>query len=242
MAATETAVPLHVYGWLELLRVISELIDATRGMRHRVAGKLPVCCLDISPDVSNHRPKRHTTRRREEQRMCESESWRRWFAGTAAESPRHARRGGPCAPDHHSSDPGRTHEGSFDMRIGVTEVFVDDQDKARSFYTGVVGLLVKDDAPYGDTGRWLTVVSPEDPDGTQLLLAPTNDAAVALQAARREAGTPAVSFTTEDCTRAYEELRGRGAVFVAEPQAMSYGGTDAVFDDGCGNLLSLHQE
>jgi catechol 2,3-dioxygenase-like lactoylglutathione lyase family enzyme len=128
------------------------------------------------------------------------------------------------------------------MRIGVVEVFVVDQDKARAFYTGVLGLLVKDDASYGDTARWLTVVSPEDPDGTQLLLAPLNDAAAALQAVRRAAGTPAVSFTTEDCSREYRELAGRGAVFVSEPQQRGFGGTDAVFEDGCGNLLNLHQD
>ena len=67
------------------------------------------------------------------------------------------------------------------------------------------------------------------------------DAAAALQAARREAGTPAVSFTTEDCERAYRELAGRGAVFVSEPQELGYGGTDAVFEDGCGNILNLHR-
>ena len=128
------------------------------------------------------------------------------------------------------------------MRIGVTEVFVDDQDKARAFYTGVLGLEVKDDASYSDTARWLTVVSPEDPEGTELLLAPVNDAAAALQAARRESGTPAVSFATGDCQQSYRELAGRGAVFVSEPQQRGYGGTDAVFEDGCGNLLNLHQD
>jgi catechol 2,3-dioxygenase-like lactoylglutathione lyase family enzyme len=133
-------------------------------------------------------------------------------------------------------------ERSVHMRIGVVEVSVDDQDKARAFYTGVLGFHVKDDASYGDTARWLTVVSPEDPDGAQLLLAPMSDAAAALQAARRQAGTPAVSFTTEDCQRDYSELAGRGAVFVSAPQEMGYGGTDAVFEDGCGNLLDLHQD
>jgi catechol 2,3-dioxygenase-like lactoylglutathione lyase family enzyme len=128
------------------------------------------------------------------------------------------------------------------MRIGVTEVFVDDQDKARAFYTEVLGFEVKDDASYSDTARWLTVVSPEDPEGTELLLAPVNDAAAALQAARRESGTPAVSFATGDCQQSYRELAGRGAVFVSEPQQRGYGGTDAVFEDGCGNLLNLHQD
>ena len=128
------------------------------------------------------------------------------------------------------------------MRIGLTEIFVDDQDMARKLYTEVLGLQVKTDAPYSGSARWLTVVSPEDPQGTELLLAPMNDAAAALQAARRETGTPAVSFTTEDCHRTYRELSDRGAVFVSEPQPMGYGGMDAVFDDTCGNLVNLHQD
>jgi catechol 2,3-dioxygenase-like lactoylglutathione lyase family enzyme len=128
------------------------------------------------------------------------------------------------------------------MKIGLVDVFVDDQDRARDFYTEVLGLRLKGDAAYGADGRWLTVVSPEDPDGTELLLAPLNDAARALQATRREAGTPAVSLTTDDCRRSYAELRDRGVVFVSEPEAMGYGGIDAVFEDGCGNLLNLHQD
>jgi catechol 2,3-dioxygenase-like lactoylglutathione lyase family enzyme len=128
------------------------------------------------------------------------------------------------------------------MRIGVVEVFVDDQDKARAFYTGVLGLRLKDDASYSESARWLTVVSPEDPEGTELLLAPVSDAAAALQAARREAGKPSLTFTTEDCRRSYDELAAKGVVFVSEPQKKSYGGTDAVFEDGCGNLVNLHQE
>ena len=128
------------------------------------------------------------------------------------------------------------------MRIGVAELHVDDQAKARAFYTQVLGLQVKTDAPYGDGTRWLTVVSPEDPDGTELLLSPLSNAANVLQTERREAGTPAVSFTTADCRRSHEELTARGTVFVSEPTPMPYGGTDAVFEDGCGNLLNLHQD
>ena len=128
------------------------------------------------------------------------------------------------------------------MKIGLVDVFVDDQDRARDFYTGKLGLEVEMDAAYGPGARWLTVVSPEDRDGTQLLLAPINDAARALQAARRDSGTPAVSFTTDDCQRTYGELSARGVVFLSEPQEMGYGGIDAVFEDGCGNLLNLHQD
>jgi catechol 2,3-dioxygenase-like lactoylglutathione lyase family enzyme len=97
------------------------------------------------------------------------------------------------------------------VRIGVVEVFVNDQGKAHAFYTGVLGLQVKTDARYSVTARWLTVVSAEDPGGTQLLLAPLNDAAAALQSARREAGTPAISFTVEDCDQTYRELIERGS-------------------------------
>ena len=75
------------------------------------------------------------------------------------------------------------------MRIGVTEVYVDNQDKARRFYTEVLGFQVKTDAAYGEGARWLTVGSPEDPDGSQLLLAPLSEPAAALQRARRESGT-----------------------------------------------------
>ena len=128
------------------------------------------------------------------------------------------------------------------MRIGVTEVFVDDQDKAHAFYTEVLGFEVKVDAPYSDTARWLTVVSSEDRDGTQLLLSPVHAAAEALQFSRREAGTPALSLTTTDCHRSYEELTASGAVFLSEPRQMPYGGTDAIFEDGCGNLLNLHED
>jgi catechol 2,3-dioxygenase-like lactoylglutathione lyase family enzyme len=128
------------------------------------------------------------------------------------------------------------------MKIAIVDVFVDDQDRARHFYADVLGLQVKTDAAYGPDARWLTVVSPDDPDGTQLLLAPLNEAARALQATRQASGTPAVSFTTDDCARDYEQLRDRGVVFRSAPAAMGYGGIDAVFEDGCGNLLNLHQD
>jgi catechol 2,3-dioxygenase-like lactoylglutathione lyase family enzyme len=127
------------------------------------------------------------------------------------------------------------------MKVGVVEVFVDDQDKALAFYTEVLGLQVKDDAPYDEGARWLTVVSPEDLDGSELLLAPTNNEAAALQAARREIGKPALTFQTTDCRQAHHELRTKGAVFLSDPQATPYG-IHAVFEDGCGNLLNLHQD
>jgi predicted enzyme related to lactoylglutathione lyase len=86
------------------------------------------------------------------------------------------------------------------------------------------------------------MVSPEEPDGVELPLAPLDEAAEALQAARRERRAAAVSFTTDDYQRSYAQLRDRGVVFVSEPQSFGYGGIDAVFEDGCGNLLNLHQQ
>jgi hypothetical protein len=128
------------------------------------------------------------------------------------------------------------------MRIGAVEVFVADQDKVGVFYTGMFRSQVKNDASYGDTAHWLTVVSPEDPDGPVLLSTPTSEAAAGLQAARREMGAPAVSFTTQDCRVATERSLGGEAVLVSAPQPMGYGGTDAAVEDGRGNLLNLAQD
>jgi catechol 2,3-dioxygenase-like lactoylglutathione lyase family enzyme len=128
------------------------------------------------------------------------------------------------------------------MRIKLAGVFVDDQDRALAFYTNVLGFQKKDDAPYSETARWLTVVAPEDPDGTELLLGVPTDAARDFQKAQREIGAPATSFSTDDIDRDYQALRAKGVSFVMEPTKMDYGGTDAVFDDTCGNLINLHQD
>ncbi len=128
------------------------------------------------------------------------------------------------------------------MRIGLISVYVDDQDKAESFYTEVLGLKVKTNMPYGETERWLAVVSPEELDGVQLVLHLADDPARAFQAASRGIGRPALSLTTDDCERDAERLKAKGVVFVMEPSRMDYGGMDAVFDDTCGNLINLHQD
>jgi catechol 2,3-dioxygenase-like lactoylglutathione lyase family enzyme len=128
------------------------------------------------------------------------------------------------------------------MRIGLTSIFVDDQDQAERFYTQVLGLKVKTNAPYSDTERWLSVVSPEDPDGVELVLHLTDEPARAFQAANREQGRPVLSVRTDDCRGEAERLKARGVVFVKEPARMDYGGMDAVFADSCGNLLNLHQD
>jgi predicted enzyme related to lactoylglutathione lyase len=128
------------------------------------------------------------------------------------------------------------------MRIGLTGIYVDDQDQAERFYTQVLGLQVKTSAPYGPNERWLTVVSPEEPAGVELVLHLADDPARAFQAASRERGRPVLSLHTDDCQREAERLKAKGVVFVKDPSRMPYGGIDAVFDDTRGNLLNLHQD
>jgi catechol 2,3-dioxygenase-like lactoylglutathione lyase family enzyme len=128
------------------------------------------------------------------------------------------------------------------MRIGLTSIFVDDQDQAERFYTEVLGFQVKTSAPYGPDERWLTVVSPEEPDGVELVLHRTDEPARAFQAASRQAGRPVLSLITDDCAAEAERLKAKKVVFVKEPAQMDYGGTDAVFADTCGNLINLHQD
>ena len=128
------------------------------------------------------------------------------------------------------------------MRIGLIGIFVDDQDRAERFYTEVLGLELRTNMAYGPGERWLTVVSPEQPDGVELVLHLTDDAARAFRQASREAGRPVFSLTTDDCRRDAERLKAKGVVIVREPARMEYGGMDAVFDDTCGNLVNLHQD
>jgi predicted enzyme related to lactoylglutathione lyase len=128
------------------------------------------------------------------------------------------------------------------VRIKISTVFVDDQSAARSFYTEVLGFQVHTDADYGPGARWLTVVSTEEPNGTELLLAPAEAAARDHQKAIRDAGKPATSFSTDDIQREYERMVAAGVTFVMPPTTMGYGGIDAVFDDTCGNLINLHQD
>ncbi|GAA2572897.1 MULTISPECIES: VOC family protein [Streptomyces] len=124
------------------------------------------------------------------------------------------------------------------MRIHITSVFVDDQEKARSFYTDVLGFVKKHDVPVG-TDRWLTVVSPEDPDGTELLLEPSGHPAVQpYKTALVEDGIPAASFAVDDVQAEFERLRGLGVRFAQEPLEMGPL-TTAVLDDTCGNLIQI---
>jgi catechol 2,3-dioxygenase-like lactoylglutathione lyase family enzyme len=128
------------------------------------------------------------------------------------------------------------------VRIKLAGIFVDDQDAARRFYTEVLGFHLHTDAEYGPGARWLTVVSPEEPNGTELLLSLADGAARDFQQASRAAGKPAISLTTDDIERDHKRLAAAGVTFVMQPTAMGYGGTDALFDDGCGNLINLHMD
>jgi catechol 2,3-dioxygenase-like lactoylglutathione lyase family enzyme len=126
------------------------------------------------------------------------------------------------------------------MRIYVTSVFVDDQKKALDFYTDTLGFVKKTDVPLGDVS-WLTVVSPEQPDGTELLLEPSGHPAVApYKNALVEDGIPAASFAVDDVQTEFDRLRSKGVRFTQEPTEMG-AVTTAVFDDTCGNLIQMVQ-
>jgi len=124
------------------------------------------------------------------------------------------------------------------MRIYVTSVFVDDQAKALDFYTKKLGFILKHDIPLGEH-RWLTVVSPKAPDGTELLLEPSAHPAVGpYKSALVNDGIPAASFKVDDLAKEFERLRGLGVAFTVEP--MDAGPVRmAVLDDTCGNLIQL---
>ncbi|MGA9139758.1 MAG: VOC family protein [Methanocella sp.] len=126
------------------------------------------------------------------------------------------------------------------MKIFITSIFVDDQAKALKFYTGVLGFVKKTDMPAGKF-RWLTVVSPEGPADVELLLEPNETpAAKTYQKAIHDAGIPATMFKVEDVRKEYERMKKLGVVFLIPPTNMGPV-TNAVFDDTCGNLISISQ-
>ena len=127
------------------------------------------------------------------------------------------------------------------MRIHITSVLVDDQERAHRFYTEILGFRTKVDIPLGDH-RWLTVVSPEDPEGTQLLLEPNAHPAVPpFQAAMLEDGIPWTSFAVADVRSEFERLSAQGVTFTQPP--VDHGPViTAVFEDTCGNLLQIEQK
>ena len=126
------------------------------------------------------------------------------------------------------------------MKIKLTSVYVDDQNKALHFYTDVLGFAKKADFSNGPY-RWLTVGSSEEPDGTQLQLALNNNpAAKAYQQAMLEQNQPAAMFFTNDVKSDYERINARGAEFTMPPTAVT-GSTIAMLNDTCGNLIQLTQ-
>lgn len=124
------------------------------------------------------------------------------------------------------------------IHIKLTSVFVDDQDKALDFYTGVLGFEKKTEIPLGEH-RWLTVVSPADPEGVELVLEPDAHPAVRpFKQALVEDGIPFTAFAVDDVRREHERLLARGVRFTQEPLEMG-GVTTAVLDDTCGNLIQI---
>jgi len=126
------------------------------------------------------------------------------------------------------------------VKIKLTSVYVDDQEKALRFYTDTLGFVKQGDFSQGSY-RWLTVASPEEPDGTQLQLAlNADDAAATYQRALFQRGQPAVMFYTDDVKGDYERIQGRGAEFTMPPTEVT-GSTIAMLNDTCGNLVQLVQ-
>ena len=128
------------------------------------------------------------------------------------------------------------------MKITLTSVPIADYDQALKFYTEVLGFVKKHDIPLGGGARWLTVVSPEAPDGVELLLEPNADypAMKALKESLVKDGIPYTAFQVTDIQREYDRLRGMGVDFTMEPTNMGETAV-AIFDDTCGNLIQIYQ-
>jgi catechol 2,3-dioxygenase-like lactoylglutathione lyase family enzyme len=124
------------------------------------------------------------------------------------------------------------------MRIELTSIFVDDQAKALAFYTGVLGFLKRQDVPIGEDS-WLTVVSPAQPNGPELLLEPAGHPAVkSYREALIADGIPLAQFAVDNVQAEYERLRNEGVTFTQLPTDLGPV-TVAVFDDTCGNLIQI---
>ncbi len=127
------------------------------------------------------------------------------------------------------------------MKVNVMSIMVDDQRKALRFYTDVLGFVKKTEIPFGEHA-WLTVVSPEQPEGTELSLEPDeHPAARPFKQALVEDGIPFTSFAVDDVTAEYERLVASGVRFTQPPTDMGTV-TTAVFDDTCGNLIQIAAE
>ena len=128
------------------------------------------------------------------------------------------------------------------MKIKVTSVSIEDYDKALKFYTEVLGFVKKRDIPLGEGARWITVVSPEEQDGTELLLEPNANypAMKALKESLVKDGIPFTAFQVDDIQKEYDRLRKLNVEFTMEPTNMGTT-TIAILDDTCGNLIQLYQ-
>ncbi|MCI0710175.1 MAG: VOC family protein [Chloroflexi bacterium] len=128
------------------------------------------------------------------------------------------------------------------MKIKLTSVSIDDYDKALVFYTDTLGFVKKHDIPLGDGARWITVVSPDEQNGTELLLEPNASypAMKALKESLVQDGIPFTAFVVDDVQKEYARLKALGVEFTMEPTNMGMF-TMAIFDDTCGNLIEIYQ-
>lgn len=128
------------------------------------------------------------------------------------------------------------------MKIKLTSVSIDDYDKALKFYTQIMGFVTKRDIPLGDGARWITVVSPDEPNGTELLLEPNANypAMKALKESLVKDGIPFTAFEVNDIQSEYERMKKLGVEFTMEPTNMGPT-TAAVLNDTCGNLIQIYQ-
>ena len=128
------------------------------------------------------------------------------------------------------------------MKIKLTSVSIDDYDKALKFYTEILGFVKQHDIPLGGGARWLTVVSPQEPDGTELVLEPNADypAMKALKESLVRDGIPYTAFEVDDIQNEYARMKKLGAEFTMEPTNMG-STTVAIFEDTCGNLIQIYQ-
>lgn len=128
------------------------------------------------------------------------------------------------------------------MKIKLASVSIDDYDKAVKFYTEALGFILKRDIPLGNDARWITVVSPDDPNGVELVLEPNASypAMKALKEALVKDGIPFTAFEVNDIQKEYERMKNLGVEFTMEPTSMGMT-TAAIFDDTCGNLIQIYQ-
>jgi catechol 2,3-dioxygenase-like lactoylglutathione lyase family enzyme len=128
------------------------------------------------------------------------------------------------------------------MKIKLASVPIADYDKALKFYTEILGFEKKQDIPLGEGARWITVVSPQEPNGTELVLEP-NDSYPAMKALKQSLvkdGIPITAFEVDDVLREYERMKKLGVEFTMEPTNMGQT-TVAILDDTCGNLIQIYQ-